>query len=55
MQFARQAYFFITSARIRQRVLAGDTLDMSIEEFLNIPELPRDETAPDETAVAEEE
>jgi hypothetical protein len=40
MEMSRQAFFFITMARVRQRVVTGDTLDMTIEEFLNIPPLP---------------
>lgn len=64
MQASRQAFFFLTTARVRQKVMAGDTLDMTIEEFLNIPELPdnieivlpEEDAAPDETIpVAEEE
>lgn len=57
MQASKQAFFFLTTARVRQRVIVGDTLDMTIQEFLNIPELPVDTTAnielPDETAVSE--
>jgi len=39
MQASRQAFFFITAARMRQRYLVGDTLDLT-QEFLQIPELP---------------
>lgn len=57
MQASKQAFFFLTTARVRQKVIMGDTLDMTISEFLNIPELPQDTSqvdTSDEAAVAEE-
>ncbi|MDR0303403.1 MAG: hypothetical protein LBH98_01350 [Chitinispirillales bacterium] len=44
MKVSEQAFFFLTTARVRQRVVTGDTLDMTIAEFLKIPELPPLET-----------
>jgi hypothetical protein len=52
MHTSRQAFFFLTTARVRQKVVMGDTLDMTIEEFLNIPELPVE--APSKADIAEE-
>ena len=40
MENSRQAFFFLTLARVRQKVMTGDTLNASFQEFLNIPELP---------------
>jgi hypothetical protein len=41
MENSRQAFFFLTLARVRQKVITGDTLNASFQEFLNIPELPQ--------------
>lgn len=40
MNASRQAFFFLTTARVRQKVITGDTLDMTLNEFLKIPEIP---------------
>ncbi|MCL1946094.1 MAG: hypothetical protein FWF51_02935 [Chitinivibrionia bacterium] len=40
MESSKQAFFFLTMARVRQKVVTGDTLDVSIQEFLNIPDIP---------------
>jgi len=45
IKISEQAFFFLTTARVRQRVVTGDTLDMTIQEFLRIPELPPLDTA----------
>jgi hypothetical protein len=44
MKISEQAFFFLTTARVRQRVVTGDTLDMTIQEFLKIPEIPNIDT-----------
>jgi len=49
MKISEQAFFFLTTARVRQRVITGDTLDMTIQEFLKIPELPPLDTAVENT------
>ncbi len=46
MQISRQAFSFLTMARVREKVITGDTLDMTLNEFLKIPELPKDTAAP---------
>jgi len=38
MEHSRQAFFFLTMARVRHRVVVGDTLDMTVREFLGIAE-----------------
>jgi len=49
MKISEQAFFFLTTARVRQRVVTGDTLDMTIQEFLKIPELPSLDSAVENT------
>jgi len=38
MEHSRQSFFFLTMARVRYRVAVGDTLDMTVREFLGIAE-----------------
>ncbi|MCL2843881.1 MAG: hypothetical protein FWE23_00270 [Chitinivibrionia bacterium] len=38
MERSRQAFFFLTMARVRYRIAVGDTLDMTVREFLGIAE-----------------
>jgi hypothetical protein len=55
METSRQAFFFITMARARQRIRNGDTLDMTVEEFLKIPPLPEVEDISEGEALSETE
>jgi len=38
MEHSRQAFFFLTMARVRHKIVVGDTLDMTVREFLGIAE-----------------